>query len=215
MSTLLSSLGRWSYRHPWRVLSAWLALLTVIGVSALTFMSATDDAFTIPGTESQAGIEALERTFPQASGTSAQLIVVAPDGMRVDEPPISDDIDDLVAAYEDVDGVLAVTSPFTEMVSGLVTEDADAAIVQMQFEGSATEVSDATLDELRAVADDARDEFPAGTEVALGGDLFSKSLPALSIVEVVGVVVALIVLVLTFRSMSVAWFPLVSALIGV
>ena len=215
MSTLLSSLGRWSYRHPWRVLGAWLALLTVIGVSALTFMSATDDAFTIPGTESQAGIEALERTFPQASGSSAQLIVVAPEGMRVDEPPLSTDIDDLVAAYEDVEGVIAVTSPFTEMVAGLVTEDADAAIVQMQFEGAATEVSDETLDELRGVAADARESFPDGTEIALGGDLFSKSLPALSIVEVVGVIVALIVLVITFRSMSVAWFPLVSALVGV
>ena len=27
MSTLLYALGRWSYRHPWRVLVAWLLLL--------------------------------------------------------------------------------------------------------------------------------------------------------------------------------------------
>ena len=30
MSTLLSSLGRWSYRHPWRVIGSWILLLLVI-----------------------------------------------------------------------------------------------------------------------------------------------------------------------------------------
>ena len=44
------------------------------------FRQGTDNSFSIPGTESQAGIEQLSRTFPQASGTSAQIIVVAADG---------------------------------------------------------------------------------------------------------------------------------------
>ncbi len=57
--------------------------------------------------------------------------------------------------------------------------------------------------------------LPEGSQVAVGGDLFSTSLPALSIVEVIGVLVALFVLIVTFRSRVVAWFPLVSALIGV
>ena len=80
MSTLLYALGRWSYRHPWRVLVAWLLLLGIAGGSAALFMKGTDNSFSIPGTESQAGIEQLSRTFPQASGTSAQIVVVAADG---------------------------------------------------------------------------------------------------------------------------------------
>ncbi len=80
MSTLLYALGRWSYRHSWRVLIAWLLLLGLGGVGAVTLGQGTDNSFSIPGTESQAGIEQLNRTFPQASGTSAQMIIVAADG---------------------------------------------------------------------------------------------------------------------------------------
>ena len=29
MSTFLYTLGRWSFRHPWRVLSAWLLILVL------------------------------------------------------------------------------------------------------------------------------------------------------------------------------------------
>ncbi|MGV9194344.1 MMPL family transporter [Microbacterium sp. MC2] len=215
MSTILSSLGRWSFRHPWRVLVAWLVLLGLAGGGALTFMQGTSNTFTIPGTEAQEGIELLERTFPQASGTSAQLIVVAPDGQRVDDDPVAGVIDDTVADLEAVDGVTAVTSPFSELVDGLVSEDGAAAIIQLQFDGQATDVSDATKDELTGIADEARDALPADARAVMGGDLFSMSVPALSIIEAVGVLIALFVLVITFRSFAVAWFPLVSALIGV
>ena len=57
MSTLLYALGRWSYRHPWRVLVAWLLLLVIAGGSAAIFMKGTNNSFSIPGTEAQAGIE--------------------------------------------------------------------------------------------------------------------------------------------------------------
>ena len=56
---------------------------------------------------------------------------------------------------------------------------------------------------------------PDGSQVAMGGDLFSTSVPALSLIEAVGVLIALFVLIVTFRSVAVAWFPLISAIIGV
>ena len=66
MSTLLYALGRWSYRHPWRVLVAWLLLLGIAGGGALVFMKGTDNSFSIPGTEAQDG--ALPATI-QATAT--------------------------------------------------------------------------------------------------------------------------------------------------
>ncbi|WP_434809837.1 MMPL family transporter [Microbacterium sp. bgisy189] len=215
MSTLLYSLGRWSFRHPWRVLVSWLLLLAVVGGATAVFMKGTDNSFTIPGTEAQEGIEMLDRTFPQASGTSAQLVIVAPEGERVDTSPIDGLITETVEDLSDLDGVLAVTDPFDDMVSGMVSEDGEAAIVRLQFDGQATDVSDATLEALTEVAADLRTDMPDGSQVAMGGDLFSTSVPALTITEVVGVLIALFVLIITFRSFAVAWFPLVSALIGV
>lgn len=215
MSTLLYALGRWSYRHPWRVLVAWLLLLAIAGGSAAVLMKGTDNAFSIPGTEAQEGIALLDRSFPQASGTSAQLVVVADDGDVVTDEPYASEIDDTIAQLEDLDGIIAVTDPFNEMVSGLVSDDESAAIIRLQFDGQATDVSDETKDSLEQVADDLREALPDGSQVAMGGDLFSTSVPALSLIEAVGVLIALFVLIVTFRSFAVAWFPLVSALIGV
>lgn len=215
MSTLLYALGRWSYRHPWRVLVAWLLLLGIAGGSAAVFMQGTDNSFSIPGTEAQEGIQLLDRSFPQASGTSAQLVIVADEGDVVTDDPYAGEIDDTVARLDDIDGVLAVTDPFDEMVTGLIADDESAAIVRLQFDGQATDVSAETKDELQQVADDLRETLPDGSQVAMGGDLFSQSVPALSIIEAVGVLIALFVLIVTFRSFAVAWFPLVSALIGV
>ncbi|MFH8248914.1 efflux RND transporter permease subunit [Microbacterium sp. B2969] len=215
MSTLLYALGRWSYRHGWRVLVAWLLLLGIAGGSAAIFMKGTDNSFSIPGTEAQAGLEQLSRSFPQASGTSAQLVVVAADGDSVADDPYKSEIEKAVSDLEDLDGVLAVTDPFNEMVSGLVSDDESAAIIRLQFDGQATDVTPETKDELHAISADLESALPDGSQVAIGGDLFSQSVPAISIIEAVGVLVALFVLIVTFRSLVVAWFPLVSALIGV
>lgn len=215
MSTLLYALGRWSYKHPWRVLVSWLLLLALAGGGAAVFMKGTDNSFSIPGTEAQEGIELLDRSFPQASGTSAQLVVVTADGDDVTTGAYASGIDDTVAQLEDLDGVIAVTDPFNEMVSGMVADDESAAIIRLQFDGQATDVSDETKAALEDVADDLREALPEGSQVAMGGDLFSTSVPALSLIEAVGVLIALFVLIVTFRSFAVAWFPLVSALIGV
>ncbi|MEH3088761.1 MAG: MMPL family transporter [Microbacterium arborescens] len=216
MSTLLFTLGRWSFRHPWRVLVSWLLILVIAGGGAAVLNKGTDNSFSIPGTEAQEGLELLNRTFPQASGTSAQLVIVAPEGASVRDEPFAGAIADAVTEFGDAgDDVLAVTNPFDDTVSGLVSDDDRAAIVRVQFEGESTAVSAETKDALTAVSEHLQDELPAGTRIALGGDLFATSLPALSIVEVIGVLVALFVLMVTFRSFAVSWFPLVSALIGV
>jgi len=215
LSTLLYALGRWSYRRPWRVLVSWVVLLLIAGGAALLFMKGTDNTFTIPGTEAQEGIELLDRTFPQASGTSAQLVLVTADGAHVSDEPYASAIADAVDELADLDGVLAVTDPFDEMVSGMVSDDGEAAIVRLQFDGQTTDVPAETKTALQDVAADLRAELPDGSRVAMGGDLFSISVPTLSITEAVGVLIALFVLIVTFRSFAVAWFPLVSALIGV
>ena len=215
MSTLLSSLGRWSFRHPWRVLVAWLIILAAAGGGAVVLQQGTDNSFSIPGTEAQEGLEQLSRSFPQVSGTNAQFIVVAADGAEVTDADYRTPIEDAVDDLADLDGVLAATSPYDEMVEGMVNEDATAAIVQMQFDGQATDVSNETKDELTTMVDDLRGELPEGTQLKLGGDLFAMSIPGITITEAVGLVIALVVLVVTFRSFVVAGLPLLTAVLGV
>ncbi|WP_341975852.1 MMPL family transporter [Microbacterium sp. LWO13-1.2] len=215
MSTLLSSLGRWSYRHPWRVLASWLLALGLAGTGALVLGAGTDNSFSIPGTESQAGLEQLSRSFPQVSGTNAQFIVVAADGDHVTDDAYREHIEDTVDDLSDLDEVLAVTSPYDEMVTGMVNEDETAAIVRLQFDGEASDVSAETKDVLNAAVDDLAAALPDGSQTQLGGDLFALSMPTITITEAVGLLIALLVLIVTFRSFVVAGLPLLTAILGV
>ncbi|WP_203137427.1 MMPL family transporter [Microbacterium sp. JZ31] len=215
MSTLLYSLGRWSYRHPWRVLLGWLLILAAVGGAAAGLNKGFDNAFSIPGTEAQEGLSQLSRTFPQVSGTSAQFIVVAADGDAVTDATYRDAIEDTVDELGDVEKVSSATSPFDENVTGMVSEDESAAIVRLQFEGTMTDVTDADKESLHAVVDRLAEQLPEGSQTALGGELFATELPTITITEAVGVIIALLVLIVTFRSFVLAGLPLGVALIGV
>lgn len=215
MSTFLYTLGRWSFRHPWRVLSAWVLILVLAGGGVALFAKGTDNTFAIPGTESQAGLEMLGRTFPQVSGASADIVVVAADGGNVRDQTYQDAIGTTIADIEKLDFVEAVTNPFDERISGGVSDDDRAAIIRIQFSGEATEVPTATEDGLREDTTALGSALPSGSQTVLGGQLFATEIPGASLTEALGVVIAALVLMLTFRSFLVAGMPLATALLGV
>ncbi|WP_136057099.1 MMPL family transporter [Microbacterium sp. K24] len=215
MSTLLSSLGRWAFRHPWRVLVSWLLALGIAGAGALVLGAGTDNTFSIPGTESQAGLEQLSRSFPQVSGTNAQFIVVAADGDDITDDAYRAPIEDAVDELAGMDDVLAANSPYDEMVSGMINDDDTAAIVRLQFDGQSTDVSPETKEALQEVVDDLAATLPDGSQAVLGGDLFATSIPGVTLTEAVGLLIALLVLIVTFRSFVVAGLPLLTAILGV
>ncbi len=214
MSTLLYSLGRWAYRRPWRVISTWALLLVLAGSGMVLFGGGTDNTFTIPGTESSAGIAQLNRTFPQASGTTAQVVVVTAGGV-VSGDAYKPQIENAVTTLGKLRQMSAVTDPFGANIHGLVSGDGTAAIVRLQFAGQTSDITAATKSDLASTVDQLRSSLPAGAKVALGGDLYSQSVPAVSLTEAIGLLIALLVLIVTFRSFVVAGLPLLTAVLGV
>ena len=215
MSTFLYTLGRWSFRHPWRVLSAWLLILVLAGGGVALFAKGTDNTFTIPGTESQAGLEMLGRTFPQVSGASAEIIVVAAPGASVRDPAYQQAIQNSTTEIGTLDFVEAVTDPYDARISGGIADDDRAAIVRIQFAGEATKVPQATEDGLHDAASALGSALPSGSQAVLGGQLFATDVPGATLTEALGVLIAALVLMVTFRSFLVAGMPLATAILGV
>ncbi|GAB3576657.1 MMPL family transporter [Leifsonia lichenia] len=215
MSSILYSIGRWAFRARKLVVSLWIVLLVALGGGAVLFNQGTDNSFSIPGTESQEALDTLSRTFPQVSGTSAQLVVVAPKGDSVTDAAVKPPVEDTVAHLKKLDGVSGVTDPFSDQVKGSVSDDGSAAIVTVQLEGQITTVPADTKTELQDAGTALQKQLPDGSQVAVGGQLFSQSLPTLSLTELLGVGIALVVLVLTFGSFLAAGMPLLTALLGV
>jgi RND superfamily putative drug exporter len=212
MATLLYRIGRFSYRHTWRVIVVWAVLLLGILGGGVALGGQTQESFAIPGTESQNALDRLEAVFPSVAGASAQVVLVAPDGSTVTDADTEAVIEDLAAEIADIAGVDSVVSPFSEYAGEAITDDESMAILRVQFDGASSDVTDATLDELKATAPIAED---AGLRVEFGGQVFQDTSFGITITEVFGVIFAGIVLFITFGSLLAAGMPLLSALVGV
>lgn len=215
MSSALYSLGRWAVGARRLVLAAWIGILVLAGALAGLVGQGLDDEVTIPGTESQAALDRLAATFPQVSGASAQVIVVAPDGSTIEDDAVREPVEDAVAALGDVAGVAAVTSPYDDTMTASISDDEVATLMTIQLDEGQSEVTDATKDALGDVVDDLAAALPDGAQAALGGQLFSTEFPTLTVTEALGLLVALVVLVLTFGSFVAAGLPLLNAVVGV
>ncbi|MEF9901693.1 MMPL family transporter [Streptomyces sp. P9-A2] len=202
MATLLYRLGRFSFRRRGRIAAVWLLLLTLLGVGAATLMGPTSDKFSMPGTESQQALDDLERQFPQAGGATGAIVVAAPEGEKLDPAAVAP----VVKEASGIDGVIAAMEPFQ---TGSVSQDGRYALIQVQFDKAADEVTDEQKSAYEAVGADIEDlRVEHGGEV-MGGEVEIGSTEAL------GVLVAAVVLVVTFGSLVAAGMTLLNALIGV
>lgn len=215
MSSMLYSLGHWAFRARKFVLIGWVLVLVLIGGAAGLFSKGLDNSISIPGTESQAALDSLSATFPQVSGASAQIIVVAANGDKISDPEYVTALDDAASAMSDIPQVEAAMSPFNERVNGAVSKNEKAGYISIQFDGPTSSVKMSTLTELEAATEDLEKALPEGSTVSLGGQIYSQKMPAISLVELIGVGVALIVLIITFGSFIAAGMPLLTALLGV
>src|SRR5690606_31120010 len=140
-------------------------------------------------------------------------IVVNPDG--IDNPSVVRAIENTVDDINDLDQISFAASPFDADTGQMIDDDRDAGIISLQFDGGQFDVTDDTIADLERLAADLGAALPADAQVVLGGQLFSASMPTVTITEAVGVLVALVVLTLTLGSLLAAGLPLITALVGV
>ncbi|MFC8274386.1 MMPL family transporter, partial [Streptomyces sp. NPDC057271] len=211
MATFLYKLGRSAFRRRRLVALLWVALLALAGVGAATAPAATSSSFSIPGTEAQKAFDLLEQRFPggNADGATARVVFKAPEGQKMtdaaNKAKVQDVVDELKAGSDEV---ASVVDPYTAQA---VSKDGSTAYVSVSYKVSGMELSDATREALQKTGHDAQGK---GLTVEIGGDAL-QTMPETGASEIVGVVIAGIVLVITFGSLVAAGLPLLTAIIGV
>ncbi|TDC55290.1 MMPL family transporter [Actinomadura sp. KC345] len=208
MSTLLYRLGRTAFRHRFRFLAGWLLLLLLAGGGLAAFGSHLDSEATIPGSQSQQGIDLLERSLPEATGVTAQLVFAAPPGTTIDDPAHRARIQSTVREAAAAPQVAEATDPFR---TGTVSADRRTALAQVLYPIKRDVLEDSSVTALEDVAAAAR---LGGLRAEVGGTVYSTAGMHLGIGEVIGLVVAVIVLVVTFGSLLAAGLTLTTAITG-
>ncbi|WP_424467351.1 MMPL family transporter [Pseudoclavibacter helvolus] len=212
MALLLFRIARGSYRRPWRVLGAWVLLLGVALGVGLGAGGTLKESFAIPGTQSQAALDRLGEVFPEAAGASASVVVVAPEGESVEDAASKDAIDAAADRLGELDGVSQALSPFSEYATDAVSDDGQAGIIRVQFDGTSEDISEELVVEVTEIGTSLES---AGLQVGFDGQIFQNLEYGLTPTEIVGVVFAAIVLLVTFGSVLAAGLPLASAIVGV
>jgi putative drug exporter of the RND superfamily len=202
MSSLLFRLGRATAAHPWRTISAWLVLAAAVFALAGAGGGTPQDNWDIPGARAQTGIELLREHTPGAGNASARVVVHDRDGSAISPTLVSD----LTASLARLDHVVAVSPART-------SADGDTAVLTVQYDVPVTHPDlMGDLEPLEAAVAATR---ATGTQVELGGPLpDTAAAPMSGHGELVGIVVALVILVIAFGSVVGSGLPVAVALTG-
>jgi len=185
---------------------AWLVLVVGTVGAARVGGGETSTVFEVPGTESQRAFDLLDERFPERSGDTADIVFRAE--RRIDDLEVRGRLERLFDDVRAVDHVVEVASPYAGTPT--VSPDRTIAFATIQFDQRGTELPDALIDELLALA---RDANGAGVQVELGGRViqFSEIEGPGGRSERVGFVVAVVVLLLSFGSLVAVGLPMATA----
>jgi RND superfamily putative drug exporter len=218
MST--GALARWMWAcasHPWRVALAWLGIIVVLVVLVATVGGGLKDVFEIPGSDTQKATDLIESQFTSEQGSVLNLVFAAPEGQRLDTPERKAAIAQAVAklkspAFAPKDGnagIESVGNPFSE---NTFSDNGRIAYAEAQFSET---IESADRSQVVAVQDEVRKIVePAGVIVEFNGDAEFPPIEQ-GTQELLGLLAALIVLLVVFRTIVAAAIPIGLAIVAV
>ena len=222
MSQSLYRLGRLSARRPWLVIGLWLVLTLVVVGASSTFGQRLKDSLQVPGLDSQQASELMAAAGAGDDGLTAQVVVtpLAADATFFDSAEARSALAQLQAGAAALPHVLKTTDPAGALAAGpqvavqrgVVSADGRVALIRLQYP-LVDELSPEDLSNLKAFGADAAAGSPLRIE--MGGDLyfaFEQAQPGLG--ELIGLLVAALILFIAFGSVIATALPLGTAVLG-
>jgi putative drug exporter of the RND superfamily len=214
------ALARWTRHcaeHPWRVVVTWVGIIGVLVALVAAFGGELRDEFQIPGSDTQRATDLIEAEFASEQGGVLNLVFAAPEGERLDtaerrsaiEAAIARIETDEFAPTEDVAGIESVGDPFADET---ISDDGRIGYTEAQFDRV---IYDRDREAVVAVQEAVRETVePAGITAEFGGDAEFPPIEQ-GTQELLGLLAAIVVLIVVFRTLVASFIPIVLALTAV
>jgi RND superfamily putative drug exporter len=202
--------------HPWRVVFAWIGIIVALVLLVGTIGGSLRDEFEIPGSDTQKATDLIEAEFASEQGAVLNVVFAAPAGQRLDTPERKAAIEKAVAQLKtqqfkptgDKAGLTSVGDPFSK---DTFSEDGRIAYTEAQFDQT---IEDKDRDEVVAVEDAVREAVaPAGVTVEYNGEAEFPPIEQ-GTSEALGLLAAIIVLIVVFRTFVAMLIPIVLAIVA-
>src|SRR3954447_1988051 len=207
MSHLLYRIGNFAGRHPWRVISVWMLIAGAIFMLNSSRGGQYDETFSLPGSESQAASDAIQDRFPQETLYASNVILHSDDGLTI--PATKAAVTQAVERLSDGPHVIAVSSPYDPR-GPTVSADRRTAFVTVGFD-----TEKVGLVEFEAAEKAVQDLRAAGIQVEYDGGLGSANAAAGGNSEMIGILMAILILAIAFGSLVAMSLPIVAALTAI
>ena len=209
----LRRLGEWCARHFVIVLIAWLVALVALQALNRSFGGDYSDNFSLPGVQSQEGLDVLKKHDPAAGGYSSQIVLHDSDKAI---SSLSSQMSTTVSDLQKLPHVLSAQNPLSVPASkvGPVSSDGKTGYITVRFDVQPSTLGDGYLHGVDSAVQPLRS---AGADVEYGGPLGELARPNADdrVSELIGFAVAIVVLLIGFGSVIAAGIPLLTALISV
>ncbi len=212
MTGVLYRLARFSVRHRFAVLAAWiLVTVALVGVSH-QLGDNTNDNSTLPGTNSQQATDTLSRSFPDQANGSSPIVLHVASGKLTDSKDASA-VNQAAADVAKAPHVASVVNPLTSAGASALSKDQKTGYLSVTLSVDPGALS---VDDAQAIIDAAATPAQAaGIQVETGGQLGQKvSKPATESSELIGIIAAAVILTFTFGTVVAMLLPILTAILG-
>jgi putative drug exporter of the RND superfamily len=210
VNTLLERLAGVAARRHWVFIIAWVIILGGLLAAKSAFGGEYVNNYNVSGSQSAAGLNVLNSTFPQQGGYGGQIVFHATKGTVTDQQSA---VSQSVTNISKLPDVIKAVTPFASSNTGMVSKDGTIAYATVSWNVNPDSLDVSYLNKLNnAVAPATK----AGLQVAYGagaGEIGQKTSDTKS--EVIGLACALVLLLIMFWSLVAAAIPLVSAIFSV
>ncbi|MFC0137973.1 hypothetical protein CD127_12500 [Staphylococcus petrasii] len=210
MAKLLYKLGTFIAKNKWLSVISWLVILGVIITPLALNSPKFDDDITMNGLKSLDTNDKISKEFHQDSEKASMKIVFhsnREDGLK-DKDKKKDIEDALDNIKQKDDYIQNISNPYD---SGQVNKDGDTAIANISYVVKQTNMQDSSKKVIDKELQDVKDNHNIQIEKTQGDAMGSE--PG-GTSEIVGIVVAFVILLITFGSLIAAGMPIISAIIG-
>ncbi len=208
----MARIARWCVTHRFVVIVLWLLLLVGTAVGSRRLGTEFTNGFTLPGTESTQALALLAASGPGAQAGDDTIVFRSTNG-RLTDPTVRAEIETFLATVARIAVVTSVRSPFDPAAAGQINGDQTVAYAVVALNGQNQDLTAADVQPLETAASAVRS---ASLEIEFGG-LGFQSLKGSPVAgsELIGILIAAVVLLIAFGSFLSAGVALVAALLAV